>query len=215
MVYSAEIRWFFVAEAEVAILQEWFKSYKQFFTGNWSRADYYLWQPNIKTTGVKLREGKLEIKILLAGQKELPIGSINSGITNNWVKYSFNLPDSDEESNKLLAQFSSQPVSTRDDCWVRVDKERLLVKFSLENSELKNIAPDAWPDEGCGLELTKIKVNQKTYYTFGLEAFSKTRLQEHVLHRVINEIMPAIKVTNLQVPHSQAYPEFLASLYPV
>ncbi|QMU26825.1 hypothetical protein [Adhaeribacter radiodurans] len=215
MVYSSEIRWFFNSLSEVSPVQKWFNTQQKFFSGQWDRADIYLWQPDLKTHSVKIREGKIEVKILLIDRGVVTINHKSSGIGNDWVKYSFELKESDAENKALLEQFSQTTVETNESLWVRVDKERLLVKFSLDelNDTLSITPEDFWPNEGCGVELTKIKVNQQEYYTFGLEAFSKTKQEKRNLDRVLNHVFTEIQLNNLRSDQSHSYPVFLANLF--
>ncbi|PSR54286.1 hypothetical protein AHMF7605_12525 [Adhaeribacter arboris] len=217
MVYSSEIRWFFNALAEVSTIEKWFNAQQKFFSGQWGRADIYLRQADLRTHSVKIREGKVEVKVLLQDRGVVTIPSTNSGLGNDWVKYSFELKETDAENKALLEQFSQPLAETKENLWVRVEKERLLVKYSLNeaNDTLSVTSEDAWPDEGCGVELTKIKVNQQEYYTFGLEAFSKTQREKQNLDQVLNYILPEINVTSLQSNQSDSYPGFLANLYKV
>lgn len=216
MVYSAEIRWFFEAKSEVVAIEKWFNTQHQFFTGKWGRADIYLWQAGLRSHSVKIREGKLEVKILQADRGAIAVGATNSGNSNDWVKYSFGLKETDEENQALLRQFSQSTTAAKEILWLRVEKERLLIKFSLDPPEnnLTVIPEEAWPAEGCSVELTKIKINRREYYTFGLEAFSKTQHEKQNLERVLNQIIPALNVTNLHHHLSHSYPSFLATLYP-
>ncbi|MDQ3290568.1 MAG: hypothetical protein M3Q05_04690 [Bacteroidota bacterium] len=217
MVYSAEIRWFFKSLTEVSVIENWFKAQQKYFSEQWDRTDIYLWQPDLEKHSVKIREGKVEVKVLSKDRGVVIIDPANSGISNNWVKYSFELKETDTENNALLKQFS-QPTDKPDkSIWVRVDKERLLVKYALHapNDSLSLIPENEWPDEGCGVELTRIKINQQEYYTFGLEAFSKTQCEEMNLEKVLSQLIPEININGLHYLQSHSYPSFLANLHKV
>ena len=214
MVYSAEVRWFFGNKTDVAVIEAWFNTHQQFFANKWSRADIYLWQPDLHTHSVKIREGKVEVKVLLQDRGVVSLPDENTGIANDWVKYSFELKENEEENTALLQQFNGSAPQHKEYNWLKVDKERLLVKFALhyDPESITTVAADAWPHEGCGVELTRIKINHQEYFTFGLEAFSKTRQEYKNLEQVVNHIMPQLKGINLNFQQSHAYPEFLASL---
>jgi len=215
MVYSAEVRWFFKNQTEFAVIEKWFNARNLYFAGNWERADIYLQQPGLHNLGVKIREGKVEVKVLLADRGVLPLPNGQSGLVNDWGKYSFGLQESDEENKNLLQQFSREQLGTGMELWVRVDKERLWQKFSVNLAEesITPVAQDSWPAEGCGVELTKIKVNQQTFYTFGLEAFSKSRQEPANLELVLNKIIPEMPGASLRNSQSNSYPGFLEKLY--
>ncbi len=213
MFYSAETRWFFKTPTEVATIENWFNGHHQFFTDQWSRSDIYLWQPGLNNHSVKIREGKVEVKILLADRGVVQLDTANSGIVNDWIKYSFELKETDKENEVLLRKFN-QPDVVKENRWLRVDKERLLIKFSLDQHQntISQIPESTWPDEGCAVELTKIKVNQQEYCTFGLEAFSKNRHEKRNLEQVLKQVIPEIHVTNLHHRLSHSYPSFLADI---
>jgi hypothetical protein len=215
MVYSAEMRWFFKNRAEIKLIEKWFNTQGLFLANKWDRADIYLWQPGLNKLNVKIREGKIEVKILLADRGVTAFANHNTGLANDWVKYSFGLQESDEENEKLLQQFSEQPGEVQKQIWVRVDKERLLIKFSVDpvNNSWNKVPENTWPEEGCGVELTRIRVHDKTYYSFGLEAFSKTRQEPRNLEITLQHIIPEIQVIYLNHHHSNSYPGFLQELY--
>ena len=78
----------------------------------------------------------------------------------------------------------------------------------------KSIAEgNAFPDEACGIELTRIKINNSVYYSFGLEAVSKSgqKLDEN-FSGCCNFIFDQISVTGLTLESSLSYPEFLAAM---
>ncbi|RDC63834.1 hypothetical protein [Adhaeribacter pallidiroseus] len=213
MVYSAEIRWFFKNRTETESIEHWFNAHQQFFTDKWDRADIYLWQPGLSKIGVKIREGKVEVKILLAERGVVPLMNANSGLANDWVKYSFGLLESDAENLNLLQQFSEQPLNSNEQLWVRVDKERLLIKMGINpDNSLKQVAANSWPEEGCGVELTRIRVHRQIFYTFGLEAFSKTQQEHRNLELTLQHTLPALAVNNLHHQQSNSYPGFLQDL---
>ena len=215
MVYSAEIRWFFKNKFEVELIEKWFNSQSQVFADKWDRADIYLWQPGLDKVGIKIREGKVEVKVLLADRGEVPFSNHNAGLVNDWVKYSFGLQESDAENQNLLHQFSAGKLNTDKPLWVRVDKERLLLKFSVNPADksVQRVPENTWPPEGCGVELTRIKVNQQTFYTFGLEAFSNTQLERCNLEVTLERIMPDMPVSGLRRQQSYSYPGFLQELF--
>lgn len=213
MVYSSEIRWFFETLAEAGKIETWFNQNGQFLVGKWQRADIYLWQDGLKNHSLKIREGKVEVKILQENRGGVELILANSGNINNWVKYSFALNESDEENKTLLQRFSGA-TAHKDLNWIKVDKERLLLKYAVDykNNTITKIESNAWPEEGCGVELTKIEVNGQVYYTFGLEAFSKNNRENQNLNKVLTQILEEINIYHLQKNASHSYPGFLASL---
>lgn len=215
MVYSAEVRWFFDSLSRAEGLENWFKANGLHFAGQWDRADIYLQQKDLMTHSVKIREGKLEVKVMQEAGTVLTLANGNAGVTNSWVKYSFELKESDTENQALLQAVSKSPEKEESNTWLRIDKERLLLKYAIDtaNQSFKKIPAAEWPDEGCGVELTKIKVNQqKEYYTFGFEAFSKSRQESRNLALIVTQLFHEVPISGLNTPLSQAYPAFLATI---
>ena len=214
MVYSSEIRWFFHNQSEVSEIENWFNRQGQSFTGNWQRADIYLWQNNLKSHSVKIREGKVEVKILQSDRGEANLPGSNTGKINDWVKYSFDLNKSDEENKNLIQALGGSVTHDQDANWIKVDKERLLLKYAVnyQEDQITQVTTDAWPEEGCGVELTRIEVNKQAYFTFGLEAFSKNRRESENLEKVLFYMLEDLSVQRLETTNSFSYPDFLASL---
>lgn len=168
MLASAEVRWFFRGDPPVEV-GEWFRR-GDLWTQQANRVDEYLLLPGCSAAGIKLREGRFEVK----AQTEAPVvteypGGVR-GRRDGWVKWSRSAPDPEQTRALLTAD---------DEQWVRVGKDRTLRGFSLDGA-----SPDEGPHEvdassqrpqrGCGVEITRVSVLapvETTWWTLGLEGF--------------------------------------------
>jgi len=217
---SKETRWF-LANEKVQPIKDWFQGLskpKHFNVDEiYPRQDYYLIMPGVENLSIKIREPKkdaatgkiktaLEVKRLVSENEPLELKNNNNGYSNKWQKLSYELT---ETGNDLLSINSLLPFSG--DNWLRVDKDRILAKYDAKHNSIAG--EDDYPDEACGIELTKVKLNNSVYYSFGLEAFSKSgdKLDKNFAG-CCNYIFDQINVTGLALGSSLSYPEFLATL---
>jgi hypothetical protein len=181
MLASAEVRWFFRGDPPVEV-GEWFRS-GDLWTQQPSRVDEYLMLPGCSTAGIKLREGRFEVKV----QTEEPVateypGGVR-GHRDGWVKWSRSVGDAERTRAFLRAG---------DEQWARVRKDRALRGFSLDQAshdeDPREIdAGGEPPGRGCGVEITEVRVlapAESTWWTLGLEGFDDAGDPTECLERV-------------------------------
>lgn len=173
------------------------------------RTDKYLCLPCSDVTGVKQRQGKFEIKSLVAGPRPWAAHGL-TGRIDQWVKWSFD--DKDKEFRDLLA--GKLNVSGK---WAAVEKTRYLLKYSCSSGEMKLVSPEDRPPSGCNVELTAIKVDASVsqWLTLGFEAFSEPGGDTFkILHDTLDEFFTRCgQPPLLLIDHdSLSYPAWLALL---
>jgi hypothetical protein len=202
---SAEIRWFFQGTLSDEILN-WFSPPEQERNLESEREDQYLLLPECDTVGVKLREGKLEVKALISGPSRFTLGNI-VGRTDQWIKWSFD--------NKGLQALKDDLLESGK--WKEVQKERILRKFSTDSGVVREVSPKQkpFPVSGCNVELTSIKVNAgQKWFSLGFEAFGPAAINER-LEKVVrsffegNGDMPGIPLSEIE---SLNYPTWIRKL---
>ena len=217
---STEVRWFFRDKNEIKQIEDWFAVHGLVLQDDqFDRQDYYMKLPGVSNLGLKIREpkktnggwqGKLEAKVFLRELHFPELDGMNAGKANQWTKFSFALPTGESTLTEILNGYGvvNNPVNTLDsNHWTRVDKTRILLKYDLEKRELTK---DNKPiDEGCGIELTAIKLENDIYFSFALESFSGTGKQEHNFIETIHFIFSQLKTSGLRKENSLTYPEFL------
>lgn len=222
--HSAELRWFLPQANEMDRFLGWFRMQDQlpsheeghynpkakaapFVRRELERTDEYLHLPDCDTVGVKRRQGKLEVKALVAGPRPFALTGV-CGRLDQWVKWSFE--PSDKQRSKVLEIELDQSGP-----WRKVVKKRYLQKYAFD-SGLVAVSPDQRPDTGCNIELTVIdvKANIGTWLTFGFEAFGPSGrvmalLDEAVAHFFNLHGPPPVRLDGRD---SHSYPAWLAML---
>jgi hypothetical protein len=218
MLKSTETRWF-LSEQSLETIEKWFNNKELFFKDKdlFPRQDYYL---NLlhKNLGIKIREPKkdengalktqLEIKVLSSDDGAIKFNNGNTAYVNSWKKHSFSLVPDEKETNEIINLF--QPEASDTSNWLKVDKDRLLVKFNAESEQL--VFSDTMIDEGAGIELTKLKINGNVYYSLGVEAFSVSSKEHENFNSATSYLFNDLKISGLEKEDSLSYPEKLISL---
>jgi hypothetical protein len=220
--HSAEIRWFLTGD-HLGSLISWFTRNDKlalitetddydrepgsapFIKLERPRTDEYLMLPACETVGVKQRQGRLEIKSLVAGPRPFELNGLR-GRVDQWVKWSL------KPSGKIVQTLESDLHMSGP--WVTVGKTRYTQKYSYDNGSMAAISPDAWPAAGCNIELTVLDMQAETgkWTTVGFEAFGNPAkisgmLEEAASHFFDNHGSPPVKFDGRD---SLSYPSWLA-----
>lgn len=144
---SAEIRWFLKGHNQLENILNWFClqdqlpllqedklkdakydreiSGKPFVKQETQRTDDYLLFPDTDNTGVKQRQGRLEVKALVTGPRPYSLPSYRiTGRVDQWVKWSF----ASSDIEKFEAELSQAGP------WRKVIKYRYLQKYSFDSA---------------------------------------------------------------------------------
>ena len=198
---TMEVRWF--GEGTVpAEVWEWFHQGEQEPEGQPTRIDYYLRLPNTDSLGIKLREGRVEIK-----QRHRQHGVVHfhkrvAGVVEHWRKWSFQ-----------LARLPS--IVTPAPSWIGVSKERKLRRYRLTADQVVvAVSAHEHPDQGCGLELTNIRVAGKDWWSLGFEAFGDEAILQETLLRVAKQVLAVSEPPTLDAADSCGYPKWLEMIAP-
>ncbi len=199
MYKSKEIRWFFGEENEHLI--RWFNDQGLDFDNVQSRFDYYHLESLKADLGIKLREGRVEIKQRYEGPQPGQLSKYCEGFYEVWIKWSFEIEEQDREQHEILN-------SGQNDHWLKVEKQRLGIKLGLnEKNERKIFSISDILKQGCQLEYTKIQIEDKSWYTFGLEWFGTPWLE--LEPQIFDGILGSY---SLGLEHSKSYPQFLMEI---
>jgi hypothetical protein len=201
---SAEARWFYGGTIPQQVLQ-WFREEQGILEEPADRVDHYLHLPDGDSLGIKLREGRLEIK-----QRHRKYGTVEfhkgaAGLVEHWRKWSFQLA---QGSDRL------PPAMISDPSWIAVRKRRWLYRYRItRDRDVIPMETVEYPEQGCDLELTSVKAEGRDWWTWGFEAFGEETALQGNLVLVAAQIFathgPPIV---LGVSHSHSYPAWLAAL---
>lgn len=208
LLHSAEMRWFFVGSKPEAVAH-WFDARQERLEE--SRKDSYLIFFGSPCVGVKLREVRekgylnFEIKALQSPPRTVEPRPGILGKTNAWVKWSvkFNMT---EDLGQTMRDGSR---------WIEVEKKRWLLKYEIKADATPNEVPkEAFPDDGCNVELTELGVAGDQWWTIGLEAFGPPeRINNHLLASLNTFFSSRKKVPcPLLEANSLSYPTWFATI---
>jgi hypothetical protein len=195
---TAEVRWFHEGRTPARV-EAWFRGGEREPTVQPVRVDHYLRLEDGEHLGVKLREGRLEVK-----QRELrlPVTRFHSrvaGVTELWRKWSLPLAGG-------LQQMSGDLGAS----WIEVEKERALCRYRLAgNRRIVATTTDWYPDQGCDLELTAVRVKGGEWWTLALEAFGPGGSVGENLLSVAEVVFGVGEPPALNAPDSYGYPRWL------
>lgn len=178
MLTSAELRWFMRGALPQEIAQ-WFQQYED-VTPPEEREDLYLYVPENDYMGIKLRQGRLEIKWRKAELGILRFGDTVEGNAEKWGKWL--CEDPTQESFQL-----QDDVST----WVNVKKVRSQRLY-----------------ETCAVELTELSVNGNDWWSLALEAVGDSSLLD--MQTVASKVFQNYRALKLTAKDSYAYPRWLS-----
>lgn len=194
MYRTKEIRWFFQEKKE--LLAHWFQHLN--CTSKRLRTDFYL-DINNEDIGIKLREGKIEVKHRVGTRG---YGGLNDniwGCFDEFIKWSFNVQEQDSVFSRI--------TDFKHCNWIPVQKELMLVQLTEENGAIKPVSITEHLPFGCQVEYATVKVYGEVWYTFALEWFGEESLK--VDGTIFAEMIDSI---NLHIDDSFGYAHFLTKL---
>lgn len=207
MLRSAETRWFISGSLPAEVLS-WFKS-AQPLDSEGVQVHEYLLFPDCQSVGVKLREGRFEIKAILSASQPLNLGLGIQGRREEWVKWSF-------ASEGLQ---TIDPALHQSGRWLKVYKERFLRRFSADRDSWVEVTarPGPLSGIGCNTELTRIEVeaNPRFWFSLGFEAFGPPAVVAKILLKGIHLFFQEhgrVPGISLAERDSLSYPAWLAKV---
>lgn len=207
---GVEVRWFFEGPLP-ANVSVWFanEAMGEVPPTIEKRTDLYL--ATREDIGVKLREGRLEIKWRSDLGQPLMVSARVQGQTECWDKWSWKDPQGKAEAQiaDLLRERSDHP-------WTPVQKERHQRKYELSADGWRPILPEDRVEQGVILELTKPRVQGRSWWTVGLDLLGKARnadesLKEakEVFEKPLARLFEKYPGPALKLDNSYGYPKFV------
>jgi hypothetical protein len=195
---TMEVRWFLRGPIPREILA-WFEKHGEQPAQPATRIDHYLRLSHIDSLGVKLREGNIEVK-----QRQRQLGTVRfhehvRGMVEHWRKWSF-----------ALAATSLRDLLLPPSAWLPVYKARRLHRYQVgDDGTLSSISPKVYPEQGCDLEVTQVRLHNQAWWTIGFEAFGGEDALRGNLCLVAEQILEATPPPALPTHDSYAYPRWL------
>ena len=200
---TAEVRWFYRGAVPQQILA-WFQRGGQKPVAVSSRVDHYLRLADGDLLGIKLREGRIEIKQRHGSAGAVRLHDRVAGQVQHWRKWSFPLDEAGSELPGLLVPPSS---------WIGVEKARRLRTYRVGGDDtIVAVSAREYPERGCGWELTGVRVRGEAWWSLGFEAFGEQATLRQRLLLVAEHVLCADEPPELEVQDSFSYPRWLLLL---
>jgi hypothetical protein len=195
---TAEVRWFHGGRAP-AHVEAWFRDCGREPTVQPVRVDHYLRLTGGDSMGIKVREGRLEVKQRYVSSRTVHFQPRISGVVEHWRKWGIPLAVGPHH-------VSGRPGAS----WIEVEKERALCRYRLlEDRRIVATSTDWNPAQGCDLELTAVRVRGREWWTLALEAFGQSDTVLENLLRVTEVVFGAGEPPTLEAADSYGYPRWL------
>lgn len=184
MLTSLELRWFLAGKLPQEILS-WFE--QDDLGGQLqlseTREDLYLYSPDMEYMGIKLRQGRLEIKWRQAELGVEQFAERVEGKLEKWGKWLCEDPTGE----------SFQPINVVDKgSWISVKKER--------SQRLCDL---------CAVELTRLHIQEDDWWSFAFETVGADSIIMDELQTIASSVFKTYSGLELQAEDSYAYPRWL------
>ncbi len=200
---TTEVRWFRRGSVPQAV-HHWFSTLGRHPELQPPRLDYYLRILDGDALGIKIREGKVEVKQRHFRRHGTPFGGITIGWIETWHKWSFSLASSGEH---LLEAINQHPTQ-----WIGVRKERSALYFRVTaEGRVTDVPATASLLQGCGVELSKIVGEgwESPWWSLGFEAFGLSQGLDQILKVVAEALFSQEGAPQLKLVDSYGYPRWL------
>ena len=204
MYATAEVRWFYRGQLPEAV-RAWFEARGSRMAYQAPRRDRYLGLPG-DSLSIKLREGRVEIKLRQQQGEFLRLHPEVTGILERWQKWSFDVADPGAAVPGILAT---------DPLWRAIDKHRGVARYRVAGSEPPvAVAPDVYPVQGCEVELVELYAGVQPWWSLCFEAFGQGRALPTALLATARQFLGGAEPPHLAAGDSCGYPAWLAALAP-
>ncbi|MBD2166207.1 hypothetical protein H6G04_17580 [Calothrix membranacea FACHB-236] len=202
MLVSNELRWFYPGELPEN-MKLWFQQHCLVNPSQppEAREDVYLYSPGCDYLGIKLRQGRLEVKWRQAELGVVSFGDLITGKAEKWGKWL--CEDANAESFQP-AMVLGNPV------WVRVKKVRYSQLFQVfADYAIQPVATKQRLDNGCSVEITNLVVAENAWWSIAFEAFGEDSCIRENLQATAKWVFHTDHNFPLAIANSYAYPHWL------
>ena len=158
---TLEVRWFYRGTIPEEV-RTWFAASEPAPAHEPPRIDHYLYLQKSNAQGIKLREGRIEIKQRLHQYGSVRFHRGVTGVIEHWRKWSLPLAPSEDGVAEFLVPRSS---------WIGVRKERTLRGYRCDGEGQVSAIPITDTRQGCHVELAKVRAGDREWWTLAFEAY--------------------------------------------
>jgi hypothetical protein len=202
---TIEVRWFFAGEIP-ADVWTWFHKVGTKLETQPPRVDHYLRIYGNDRLGVKLREGRIEVKQRSGQREEIQVGKFGGGYLEEWCKWSFDLTEWGDAEVAIGGNVGQ---------WIAVRKERKLHTFQTkEQGAVVAVRSQDAIGLGCACELTKLGIDgqEATWWSVGFEAFGDQDELRDTLLLVMKTTLFMVNAPKFGAECSYGYPRWVQQI---
>lgn len=197
---TCEIRWFFREDLPPEV-SGWFLEHEGAPEVQEAREDQYLLLPGQDAPGIKLREGRIEVKHRFKSHGIMMIMGKAEGYAGDWRKWSFILG----EENPPLAHLINPANS-----WINVWKKRTLFRYVKQGSgSIRSVSTGDLCTAGCDVELSELFFDGEQWWSLCLEAFGPEEQNRHTLETIFHFFFDQALPRSFSKADSYGYPLLL------
>ena len=201
MFSTTEVRWFYQGAVPPTVWQ-WFAAPNREISAQPPRIDYYLRIVDGDGLGIKLREGRIEVKQRYDQQGTVHFGDRVAGKVEQWRKWSFPLAEAEHMMAELDEGLSS---------WVGVYKEREVRTLQMIDGAVVDVSGTVFLDHGCGWEVAQVRLETTNalWWSVGFEAFGEEAVRGEMIGAIAGHILAMDNAPVLELKDSCGYPKWL------
>lgn len=201
MLTTAELRWFNHGALPEEI-SYWFNCLGDYLAPPEEREDLYLSSVGCDYLGIKLRQGRLEIKWRQAELGRVRFADRVEAKAEKWGKWL--CEDRTAESFRLTDVVGKK-------AWVSVKKARSQRQYQfIPGKSIIAVPVTESIDQGCNVELTHLSINGNAWWSLAFEAFGEDDYLIDNLQTVAHWVFKNYSGWELQFEDSYAYPMWLS-----
>jgi hypothetical protein len=197
---TVETRWFYPDPVPPDVLA-WYHYGERAPEAQPTRIDYYLRLADNDNLGIKLREGRIEIK---QRAKQYGIEQLHEhvhGVVEGWRKWSFGVNDTGSGLSDLAGPHPS---------WIAVRKARRLRRYFVdEDGNVVAIGAAEIAVPGCNIELAEVVIYGEKWWSLAFETFGPEDALHATFMRVARHVLHGNTVPHLDVEHSYSYAQWM------
>jgi hypothetical protein len=203
MLTTSEVRWFYPGEIPEAV-RAWYMAGDGKPYVEAPRTDHYLIIEESDALGVKIREGRMDVKQRYDGAWSLTFNNSVAGRVECWRKWSFELAEAGEGLALLRASGA----------WVAVEKARVMRDYAVKLDGTLIVLPAmVTPPRGCSVELSRVRAAGHAWWSLCFEATGHADELAEILDVAARHVFRREPDFQFKPAYSYGYPRWLQVLF--
>jgi hypothetical protein len=200
---TVETRWFYPGAIPSDVLA-WYHHSERAPEAQPTRIDYYLRLTGHDDLGIKLREGRIEIKQRARQYGAEQLHERVHGLVEGWHKWSFGINDIGDGLNDLAGPHPA---------WIAIHKTRRLRRYRVTSvGDVFAITGAEIAPQACIIELAEVVIHGETWWSLAFEAFGPQAGLHATFTRVAQHTLRGSAVPDLDAEHSHGYAQWMQNL---